>query len=224
MRARAPRRRELEIARTREDILLAAARALGRSGFGPVSMQDIAAEVGFTAPALYAYFASKEEIFSELGALLHRELSETFQPPPAAGQPLRRRLAILIGRQLAWADRRRDVFLAFIAMRARGASTPVRTQADLGPAVYLRALGRWLSQAAERADDLGGRDPDQAAALLFGICHAFFLRWILSGPQTRMAEETELILDLFFHGVLGAPADPRRRNRRARRSDPYADS
>src|SRR6266540_1991452 len=52
MRARAPRRREVEIARTREDILVAAARALGRSGFGSVSMQDIAAEVGFTAPAL----------------------------------------------------------------------------------------------------------------------------------------------------------------------------
>jgi AcrR family transcriptional regulator len=216
--ARAPRRREVEIARTREDILVAAARALGQRGFGSVSMQDIAAEVGFTAPALYAYFASKEEIFSELRVLLHRELTDTFQPPPPAGQSLRRRLSILIGRQLEWADRRRDVFLAFIAMRARG-------DLDIGPSVYLRAMGRWLRQAAERPEDFGGRDPDEAAALLFGICHAFFLRWIFSGSQNRMADETDRILDLFFHGVLGAPADLRRRHpRRTRRPSPNAES
>ena len=62
-RPRPARHRDVEVARTREDILLAAARALGRRGFGSVSMQDIAAEVGFTAPALYAYFPGKEEIF-----------------------------------------------------------------------------------------------------------------------------------------------------------------
>jgi len=215
----------VEIARTREDILVAAARALGRSGFGSVSMQDIAAEVGFTAPALYAYFASKEEIFSELRLLLRRELTDTFQPPPPMGQSLRRRLSILIGRQLAWADRRRDVFLAFIAMRARGAPVPVGAQAEIGPTVYLRAMGRWLRQAVDGAGDLGGRDPDEAAALLFGICHAFFLRWIFSGSQNRMADETERILDLFFHGVLGAPPDARRRQpRRTRRPSPGGES
>ena len=116
----ASRRREVEIARTREDILLAAARALGRRGFGSVSMQEIAADVGFTAPALYAYFTSKEEIFSALGAMLHNELAATFLPPPPEGLALRRRLSILLGRQLEWADRRRDVFLAFLAMRQRG--------------------------------------------------------------------------------------------------------
>lgn len=199
------RRRDVEFARTREDILLAAARALGRRGFGSVSMQEIAAEVGFTAPALYAYFPSKEEIFSELRAMLHRELTDTFQPPPPAGLSFRRRLSILLGRQLAWADRRRDVFLAFSALRARGEAMPFRTQgaatAEAGPRAYLVAMARWMRQAADRPGDLGGCDPDDAACLLFGICHGFLLRWLFSGSEHRLADETDRILDFFFHGV-----------------------
>ena len=58
---------------------MAAARALARSGFNAVSMSDIAEEVGFTAPAIYAYFDSKEAIFAELLRTLE----------PRAGRDLR---------------------------------------------------------------------------------------------------------------------------------------
>lgn len=217
----ASRRREVEIARTREDILLAAARALGRRGFGSVSMQEIAADVGFTAPALYAYFTSKEDIFSALRIMLHNELTATFQPPPPQGQSLRRQLSILLGRQLEWADRRRDVFLAFVAMRARGEPVAFGARAgdadDPGPRAFLRAWAAWLTQGAgDHPAGLGGCDPDEAASVLLGICHGFLIRWLLSGSKTRLADDTERILDLFFHGVLGAPAEsPRRTSRRA---------
>jgi AcrR family transcriptional regulator len=215
------RRRELEIARTREDILLAAARALGRRGFGSVSMQEIAADVGFTAPALYAYFSSKEEIFSALKTMLHEELTATFEPPPPAGQSLRRRLSILLGRQLEWADRRRDVFVAFGAMRARGEAVAFRARSaapDLGPRAFLDAMAAWLRQAAaDRPSELGACDPEEAASVLLGLCHGFLLRWVVNGSKSRLADDTERILELFFHGVLGAPAAPRS-NRRAPRA------
>jgi AcrR family transcriptional regulator len=232
IRPRAPRRRrELEIARTREDILMAAARALGRRGFGSVSMQEIAADVGFTAPALYAYFASKEEIFSELRVMLHRELSATFDPPPPVGQSLRRRLSILLGRQLEWADRRRDVFLAFVAVRQRGEAVAFRSPSgaatDLGPRAFLGAMAAWLEQAAaDQPAALGGCHPEEAASVLLGICHGFVLRWLVGGSKTRLADEAERILDLFFHGVLGQPAQASRRShgraprRRARNAHP----
>jgi len=227
MRTKPPlRRRDVEFARTREDILIAAARALGRSGFGSVSMQDIAAEVGFTAPALYAYFPSKEEIFFELSALLQRELADTFQPPPAAGQPFRRRLSILLGRQLEWANRRRDVFLVFVALRAGGDAMPCRGQAghapimDTGPRGHISAMARWLRQAAEKPDDLGGCPPEEAAYFLFGICHGFLLRWLQGGSAGRLADETERILDLFFHGVRGAADDQPRSSRPGPSSQP----
>ena len=47
-------RKALHVARTREDILMGASRAFMRSGYGAASMAEIAREVGFTDPALYA--------------------------------------------------------------------------------------------------------------------------------------------------------------------------
>ena len=66
---RARARRELELARKREGILMAAARAFARGGYHVTTMQDIAREAGYTPPSLYAYFTGKEQIFGELAAL-----------------------------------------------------------------------------------------------------------------------------------------------------------
>jgi AcrR family transcriptional regulator len=57
-----PRRQQRNIARIREDIVEAAARAFSRHGHRRVTMQDIAREAGYTAASLYTYFRSKKEI------------------------------------------------------------------------------------------------------------------------------------------------------------------
>jgi AcrR family transcriptional regulator len=192
------------IARTREDILMGAARALGRRGFGAVSMQDIADEVGFTAPALYAYFASKEAILADLVRTLGRELAETFETP-AAGQSFRQRVGHLLRRQLEWADRRRDAFIAFFALRMRGEGQlldDARGKPWGGPADQLRQLGEWMRKAAQRPGDLHGHDPAEVASLLMGIEHGFFLRWI-TDPRQRLSDQADRILDFFFFGLLG---------------------
>src|SRR5258708_27284673 len=53
-----------------ESILAAAQRTFLASGFGAVSMDAIAREAGASKATLYAYFASKEELF---GAVVARE-------------------------------------------------------------------------------------------------------------------------------------------------------
>src|SRR3984957_19469004 len=53
-----------------ESILAAARRKFLASGFGAVSMDAIAREAGASKATLYAYFASKEELF---GAMVARE-------------------------------------------------------------------------------------------------------------------------------------------------------
>jgi hypothetical protein len=70
-------------------------------------------------------------------------------------------------------------------------------------------MARWMGEAIEGPDDLAC-NPDDAACVLYGICHGFFLRWLLSGPTTRLADDTERILDFFFRGVAGAPPAARR--------------
>jgi AcrR family transcriptional regulator len=65
--------------RTRVDILEAAARAFARNT--RATMQDIAAEAGYTVPSLYAYFRSKEEITQGLNDLVNREMMSAFDLP-----------------------------------------------------------------------------------------------------------------------------------------------
>lgn len=60
----APRRQPRE--RTREAILAAAISLYRHEGYGAVTMRAIAQQLGFSAPAIYNYFLSKEEIFVAL--------------------------------------------------------------------------------------------------------------------------------------------------------------
>jgi AcrR family transcriptional regulator len=53
-------------ARTREQLLEAAARAFARKGFAGASVEEIAESAGYSIGALYSNFASKEALFLEL--------------------------------------------------------------------------------------------------------------------------------------------------------------
>src|SRR5438132_9967396 len=61
-----PRRKNQERERTREAILAAAISLYRREGYGAVTMRAIAQQLGFSAPAIYNYFLSKDEIFLAL--------------------------------------------------------------------------------------------------------------------------------------------------------------
>ncbi|MGH1561656.1 TetR/AcrR family transcriptional regulator [Mumia sp. DW29H23] len=52
--------------RTRERILDAAARVLGSKGYAGTRLQDVAAEAGIQAPAIYYYFGSRDELIAEV--------------------------------------------------------------------------------------------------------------------------------------------------------------
>ncbi len=211
-------RRGLQVARTREDILLATARVVARRGLAGASMQGIASEAGFTAPALYAYFPSKEAILAELAVWLDRELTQTFAVLPS-GDTLRARLATLLRVQLEWADRRRDVFLAFLALDRQG-ERPGGDRAG-GALAYLRALTSWIEGAARgHLRELGGHGADEVASLLMGIAQAHFLRWLAAGAGNHLAELTDRILDQLFFGLAGPPAGPSRRPIRRKAGGP----
>jgi AcrR family transcriptional regulator len=53
-------------AHTREQLLAAAARVYARSGFGGATLDEVAAEAGFTKGAVYSHFGSKENLLIAL--------------------------------------------------------------------------------------------------------------------------------------------------------------
>jgi AcrR family transcriptional regulator len=193
-------------ARTREEILLAAAHLLAANGKGTVSLADIAAEVGMTAPALYAYFANKQAILDALIDLLERELAATVAVPAARGVRFPEKLLDLIRRRLALFDARREIVLAVFALHRSGDAGPSKRMPP--PVAQLLGLRAWLRREA-RTGDLGVHSRDDAAVVLNGLLQGFFFRWMLTGAREPLALEADQIAHYFFHGV-GGPGRVRR--------------
>ena len=84
-------------ARTRERILDAAAQVLSRKGYAGTRLVDVADAAGVQAPAIYYYFASRDELVEEvMWAGAHRvrvHVEETIAALPAGATPLDRILA-----------------------------------------------------------------------------------------------------------------------------------
>src|SRR5215471_598298 len=93
-----PSRRDRLRAATIEEIIQTARQLLVKDGPEAVSLRAIAREMGMTAPGLYRYFGSHEElvrhlcagIFTELGGDIHRAI-QTAEPP---GDDLRAKLTV----------------------------------------------------------------------------------------------------------------------------------
>ena len=89
-----PSRRDRLRAATMEEIIQTARRLLVRSGPEAMTLRAIAREMGMTAPGLYRYFDSHEElnrhvcasIFTELGQDIHQAIEAASAPAGAADQ------------------------------------------------------------------------------------------------------------------------------------------
>ncbi len=214
---RARARREHEVARKREGILIAAARAFARGGYHVTTMQDIAREAGYTPPSLYAYFTGKEQIFAELAALLSREFVGVFDEPVPVGLSFPDRLELLLRKLFEKADRYRDAVTVFLLARLSGETlmtegmTPGSSPGANFSSVEL--LTTWLRKNAKRAE-LGEHRPEEMGVALAGLAHAFCIQWLAEGSPTSNATVASRVVSQFLYGALGvaprARTSPRR--------------
>jgi AcrR family transcriptional regulator len=211
-------RRQRIIETTREEILLSAARLLA-AGPKAISLADIAHEIGLTAPALYAYFDSKQAIFTALVRLLDVEIDAVFAARPRDDRhtSFKERLLELSRRHLAVSERRREVFMALFALRMRGEEVEAMAGRPPPPMAHFARLTAWFRREAGPSD-LHGQTPEDLATVFFGLHHGFFMRWMLGGSEGSLATDAERLVDFFFHGI-GEPAarQPVRRPRSGRR-------
>lgn len=207
---RAQARRELEVARKREGILSAAARAFARGGYHTTTMQDIAREAGYTPPSLYAYFAGKEEIFVELALLLSRDFLAVFDEPMPATLALPERLELLLQKLFEKADRHRDAVNMFLLARLSGGpllSEGMTRESNHGTDFSsMQLLTTWLRKNAKRGE-LGDHRPEEMGVALAGLAHAYCIQWLAegTGTGTSPAVQAARVTSAFLYGAMGAP-------------------
>jgi AcrR family transcriptional regulator len=190
-------RKERELARTREDIVEAAARAFARRGYRAATMAEIAREAGYTAPTLYSYFASKEEIFAELRRVIRAEFQTIYETPMPRGLDFRQRLELLVTRKLELIERRRDAFQVMYAIRygqdAGPRPDPGRQQQ------IIKRLAGWLADAGAEVV-LRPLPLEDLAAGLWGLQHGFVLSW-MQGGEGKLVDRAPMIVELFLNGA-----------------------
>lgn len=172
----------------KREIVRAAMKLFSSRGLVGTSIRDIAAESGYTNPALYKHFAGKEELALELFETCHARVWAEWSAALAAAPTLEARLAAYVGHWLELVDQRPEV-AAFLSDSARTlwpkASARIRRHTLIG-------LARSLAVEAGRRRRAGDIDPDVAAACLQGTLSEWTRMLqvgVVRGPALRWKDQ-----------------------------------
>lgn len=186
-----PRVSDEHLAARRQQILDAAWRCFARQGFHATSMQDVFAEAGLSAGAVYRYFPSKKALIqataqSILGTLdaFFDELRDRPQAPTlpdlmrllteqvltlAATDPVdRTRVAMNV-----WAEALRE---PDVGETAAATLQEIRDR-------FADVVRRWQSEGRLGADV----DPDNVARVLYGLTAGFLVQRLIAGDMEPAA-------------------------------------
>jgi AcrR family transcriptional regulator len=168
----------------KRQILRAAMKLFSEHGLAGTSIRDIAEESGYTNPALYKHFASKEELALHLFETCHQRLWTKSNAAIVAAKSFDEKLDAYVGEVLALVDEHPDA-MAFLSDSARvlwpKSGPAVRRQTMIG-------LARSLMTLAPQRRGKPQVNPDIAAASLQGTL-AELARMIqvgaVAGPAMR---------------------------------------
>jgi len=182
----------------KREILRAALKLFSEQGLTATSIRDIADESGFTNPALYKHFESKEALAQHLFDVCHRRVWGRLNMAVVSAKSFDDKLDGYIGRWLELVDEHPDV-MAFLSDSARvlwpKASPAVKRQTVIG-------LARSLALAApRRRNGAHAIDPDLAAASLQGTL-AELARMlqvgVVEGPAARWKARVIALIRMLF--------------------------
>jgi AcrR family transcriptional regulator len=169
----------------KREILRAAMKLFSRQGLAATTIRDIAEESGYTNPALYKHFDSKDELALHLFETCHRRVWARVHAAIARGDTFAEKLDRYVTEWLELAEEHPDV-IAFLSDSARvlwpRASATVRRQTMIGLARSLAA------EASKGRRGSRGPAPDVVAAALqgtLGELTRMLQVGAIEGPATR---------------------------------------
>jgi AcrR family transcriptional regulator len=175
-------------------ILRAAMKLFSERGLAATSIRDIAAQSGYTNPALYKHYESKEQLALTLFDLCHRRVWSRLDAALNRGTNFETKLDAYVGEWLELIDGDPEV-LAFLSDSARvlwpKASATVKRHTLIG-------LARALAISAQRrAGRPAKSDTDVVAAAVQGTLSEFTRMLqvgVVDGPATRWKADLVTVL------------------------------
>lgn len=131
---------------TREEIKGIALRQLAEGGIGAIALTRVAKELGMSGPALYRYFANRDDLLSALIRDVYDDAAARIGAAAPTATTDRARLHALAAAYRAWAVEQPHRYLLIAGSPLPGYSAPAdtlaRARAALGPFLAVFARGR----------------------------------------------------------------------------------
>ena len=188
-----------------QQMLDAAVQMFSANGYHETSMDAIAAQAQISKPMLYLYYGSKEELF---GACLNRELGRFIEAVRAdvddkaalkcSPRELLRRTIVSV---LHYIDANRASWIVLYTQATSSQAFAHTVREGRGKIIELVAR---LLESGTR-NPLPGEDFHMTAVALVGAGEAVAGR--VSVGDADVDEASELLINLFWRGLKGAPAE-----------------
>jgi len=189
-----------------QQMLDAAVQMFSVNGYHETSMDTIAAEAQISKPMLYLYYGSKEDLF---GACLNRELSrfvDAVRDSIDFTQAPKDMLRNTIGSFLRYIETNRASWIVLYT-QATSSQTFAHTVRE-GREQIVELVAGLVRAGSRRPLGESGSDAEleMVAVALVGAGEALATR--VSTGDIDVDEAARLMIDLFWHGLRGAPGGP----------------
>jgi len=202
----APRRRQGRppvVADARERILLEASKLFAQSGYESSSIGELAAAIGVSKPAIYHYFATKQDIYDAIILQALQGLTDAVVPAVNAQPAPLDKLRVFMTAHAAYLERN---YWSFVAMLVgfSGMSPSYRDDAARLRDAYERLLRRILEQGAREGVFRPGQVVTSGRAVLSLL--NWMARWFKPGHGSTAEQIALDYFELLSAGLCVRPA------------------
>lgn len=198
-------RREREKLQQRQDMLAAALDLFSQKGYHNVSMHEIAGQAEFAIGTLYKFFQNKEDLYRALVLeqcdRFEEALAQAMEEPEDEVEKLRNYV-----RTKSERFRSNLPFVRLFLAESRGVSFNIKAglNEELRERYYnfLERLAAIFAQGIKNNRYKNIADPYYLAAALDSVLDASLLLWLDAPERFPYPENPDLILDIFFQGLL----------------------
>lgn len=200
-----PSRREREKQRQRQEILAGALDLFAEKGYHKVSMHEIAERAEFAIGTLYTIFQNKEDLYKALVLeecdTFEEALVQAIETPKDEIEQLRNYVRVK-------GDKFRSnlPFVRLFLAESKGASFNIRAGLDEALQKRYYAFLEKLASIFESGIRNGRireiASPYHLAMALDSVVDAFLLLWLQAPERHPNPEDPDVILDIFFKGLL----------------------
>ncbi len=185
----------------REAILLAATKVFARKGFFNSKVADIAKQAQIADGTVYLYFKSKDEILHSIFDRAMEEFISLGKKEIAGIESPVERLRRIAKLHLEKLGADRDMAIVF-QVELRGSTKFMEEFSAAGFADYLDIITETFKDGQKSGvfrDDLSAI---VCAKVLYGALDEMVTNWILSKKSYPLASMADIVMEIFFGGVL----------------------